>query len=336
MQAWKQKIVSNWYRSHAVYLSILLPLSWLFRGIVRVRRAYLNIFAKQSFNVPVIVVGNITVGGTGKTPLSIALMQYLKQQGFKPGLISRGYGSVYRHFPLEVTEKTEVDFSGDEPKLIAQLTQCPVVIDTMRPRGVRCLIERHDCDVVISDDGLQNYRLARDIEIAVLDGVRAVGNGHCLPAGPLREPVARLSQVDFVVVNGKRLPQFAQLEQYEMALVVQMCRQLSHAETRTLDDFAGKTVHAVAGIGHPQRFFDTLCAHGIDVIPHVFEDHHIYREKDIQFQDGLPILLTEKDAVKCEALPCQNVWVVPVSAVVPEGFLAQVEAKLAECHQRLK
>lgn len=329
MQAWKQKIVQSWYGKHTGWQFILLPLSFCFRIIISIRRWYLLTYCQQKESAPVIVVGNITVGGTGKTPLSIALIKYLQKAGYRPGLVSRGYGSVYRHFPLEVTQQTQVAYSGDEPKLVSKHTGCPVVIDPVRPRGVRCLIDHHQCDVIVSDDGLQHYRLAREIEIVVLDGIRGVGNGLCLPAGPLREPISRLKKADFIVVNGDKLSYGLALQQYEMTLSAKPCSQLSDEQHKSLGSFSGQKVHAVAGIGHPKRFFDTLRSHGIEVIEHIFEDHHVYRQKDIQFDDDFPVLLTEKDAVKCHQFKGDNVWVVPVEAVVPEALLDEIHQKLS-------
>jgi tetraacyldisaccharide 4'-kinase len=241
----------------------------------------------------VIVVGNITVGGTGKTPLVIWLARWLRQSGYRPGIVTRGYGGRAREWPQAVHAASDPASVGDEPVLLARHTGCPVVADPDRVRAARTAMAG-GCDVIISDDGLQHYRLARDVEIAVLDGDRRFGNGRCLPAGPLREPVGRLAAVDACVTNGT-----AQAGELAMQLVETRFRALDSDREWPVTEFRGRRAHAVAGIGNPQRFFDHLRRLGVEVIEHPFPDHCYFTAADVDFPDELPVLMTEKDAVKC-------------------------------------
>jgi tetraacyldisaccharide 4'-kinase len=265
--------------------------------------------------VPVIIVGNISVGGTGKTPLLIALCEYLVRQGYKPGVISRGYGASISG-EYSVAANDDAAACGDEPLLIKQRTGCPVMIGRDRVAAAKKLLAENDCDVILSDDGMQHYRLKRDIEIAVVDTQRKFGNGFCLPAGPLREPGSRLNKVDMVVHHGKSD------HKYHFSLEFGAAINLATGEQRDVESFTAEKAHAVAGIGHPGRFFRQLQALGVDVTEHAFPDHHAYTSSDIDYADSLPILMTEKDAVKCKRLQSvntvggtyENIWAVPVSA----------------------
>ena len=273
--------------------------------------------------VPVVIVGNITVGGTGKTPLVIALVEALRARGFRPGVVSRGYGGNARTSLLldANPDSTQV---GDEPALIRLRTGVPVAIGADRPAAARLLLDQ-DVDVIVADDGLQHYALARDVEICVIDGVRRFGNRRLLPAGPLREPATRLRGVDFVVCNGGE-PEGGEIP---MRLVLGDAVSLADpARTRSLADFRDARVHAVAGIGNPPRFFTALRGCGIDVIEHPFPDHHRYAPRDFAFDDGLQVLMTEKDAVKCVAFAGGEWWAVPGSAVLPEPFFAAVAERV--------
>ncbi|MEJ2653110.1 MAG: tetraacyldisaccharide 4'-kinase [Gammaproteobacteria bacterium] len=273
---------SLWYGSHPLSI-LLLPLSGVFGLLVSLRRfAYeTGMLRRHKLPVPVIVIGNITVGGTGKTPLVIWLVESLRGAGYRPGVVSRGYGGDTARMPQLVTADSDPVAVGDEPVLIAQRAACPVAVAPRRVMAARALIADHDCNVIVSDDGLQHYALERDMEIAVIDGERRLGNGHYLPAGPLREQATRLRRVDIMVVNGKALP---------------------------------GECHAVAGIGNPARFFDQLRGQGLKVVEHPFPDHHRFRAADLRFGDDLPVVMTEKDAVKCRAFAAPNHWYVPVSA----------------------
>ncbi|WP_266171551.1 tetraacyldisaccharide 4'-kinase [Dyella subtropica] len=301
------------------------PLAALYGGVSRLRRVMYRRgwLSSVRLPVPVIVIGNISVGGTGKTPLTIALAEALRQRGYRPGVVSRGYGGTERG-PLLLGELPDPAQVGDEPCLI-RASGVPVAVGRDRPMAAQLLIDA-GCDVVMADDGLQHYRLQRDIEICVIDGVRRFGNGRLLPLGPLREPLARLSQVDFRICNGTQ----AQQGEVPMQLEGGLARALVDEQLCSLEVFRGQRVHAVAGIGHPERFFDSLRAQGLDVIPHAFPDHHAYTSGDLAFGDGAPLLMTEKDAVKCQRLALPHWWAVPVRAVLPEAFVVALCARLAE------
>lgn len=306
-------IMQFWY-SKNVKSFILLPLAFLYYVIISLRKFIYKIGLKKAkhFSVPVIIVGNITVGGTGKTPLVIWLAHLLKQQGFKPGIVSRGYGGKTEHYPLTVIPQSVVTKTGDEALLIARNTQCPVVIDPRRINAVQTLLQNTECDIVISDDGLQHYALGRSIEIAVIDGARRFGNGFYLPAGPLRESVDRLASVDFVVSNG-----IAQTHEYAMQLMVNQFNQVTQPDVKVdANFFINKNIHAVAGIGNPSRFFATLRQLGLTIIEHPFPDHYLFKRTDFNYGDDAIIVMTEKDAVKCEQFANQNFWYLPVQAEV--------------------
>ena len=297
-----------WYSQNPVAW-LLLPLSWLFCVVAILRRQLyrIGILRQHSLPVPVIVIGNISVGGTGKTPLIIALSQLLARQGFKAGVISRGYGSNISGVH-KVSANDDAAVCGDEPLLIKIRTGLPVVIGSDRVAAAEYLLDHYDCDVLLSDDGMQHYRMQRDVEIAVVDSTRMHGNGFCIPAGPLREPVSRLQQVDMVVFHGD------DTEAYHFILKIDQCKDLVSGIEKPLTAFEGIKVHAVAGIGHPQRFFSQLKARGIEIIEHPFPDHHIYSATDFEFDDGLAVLMTEKDAVKCVGLELENAWSVRANA----------------------
>jgi tetraacyldisaccharide 4'-kinase len=280
----------------------------------------------EQLPVPVIVVGNIVAGGAGKTPLTIALVEALCARGYKPGVVSRGYGGAARA-PMLLDAQPDPTVTGDEPALIRMRTGAPVAIGARRADAARLLLPE-GVNVVIADDGLQHYALARDAEICVVDGMRRLGNGRLLPAGPLREPESRLRDVDFIVCNGGD----AHNGEVPMHLVLADAVTLAEpARTSPLVAFSGTCVHAVAGIGHPARFFDALRALGIDVIAHPFPDHHRYTAADLEFGDGLPVLMTEKDAVKCRVFAKEDAWAVPVTAELPMSFFDAV----AKCLERL-
>lgn len=310
---------SHWQERSAVSF-LLFPVSLAYCGTVRVRRAWIEFRQRNQRRPPVaaiVVVGNITVGGTGKTPLVVWLCRYLREQGFWPGVVSRGYGGRPVDQPREVTARSDPREVGDEPVLIAQRTGSPVFVDPDRRRAAEALLMRYRCDVIVSDDGLQHYRLPRDIEIAVVDGDRRFGNGLCLPAGPLREPLSRLHEVDFIVTNGR-----PQAGEHPMKLTVQRAMNLADpSKTRALKSFrAERGVHAVAGIGNPQRFFDLFAAEDIRFEAHAFPDHHPFTEADLDFGDSRPVLMTEKDAVKCRGFAKPHHWFLPVAAVPATAF----------------
>lgn len=321
-----QRITRLW-QTKSLWLYGLRPLAALYCGGMQLRRRWYRSFGYQTrqLRVPVIVVGNITVGGTGKTPLVIALVEWLQQRGYYPGVVSRGYGGRANQYPQLVYAESQALVVGDEPLLIHTRTRCPVAVAPDRLVAAQILIKQ-GCTVIISDDGLQHYRLPRDVEIAVLDGERRLGNGWCLPAGPLREPAHRLTEVDLIVTNGQ-----PQEGEYGMQLILQAARCLAEPYlTQPVTSWQGKTVHAVAGIGNPTRFFRQLETLGITVVPHIFPDHHAYIPEDLNFPDDLPILMTEKDAVKCQTFAEKRYWSVPVTAACETAFWQALARKLAD------
>lgn len=278
--------------------------------------------------VPVVVVGNLGVGGAGKTPLVITLVQVLREAGWSPGVVSRGYGRRGSG-PVAVDAGTSPEMGGDEPCLIARRTGAVVRVDGDRCRAAAAAFAA-GCDLILADDGLQHYRLGRDIEIEVIDGQRRYGNGLLLPAGPLREPPARAARCDFHVLNGGA----AGPGEVPMQLRLGMAHPLGGGQPMPLATLAGQRVHAVAGIAHPPRFFQALREHGIEVIGHAFADHHAYTAADFRFDEALPVLMTEKDAVKCAGLGLDDTWVVPVDAALPDTFLAALLARLTALDPR--
>lgn len=322
-----------WQR-RGMLAQLLRPLSWLFGALAARRRAVLR---GERLPVPVIVVGNIAVGGSGKTPVVAWLAAELRAAGHRPGIVSRGHGGRIsaEGGVAPVPADGDPALLGDEPVLLARLTGCPLVIGRDRPAAGRALLRLHpDCDVLIADDGLQHYRLARDIEIAVVDEA-TLGNGLLLPAGPLREPLARLGEVDLVVAHGPLSATLhaatAGVPVYPMRLRGGDLRALADpACTRPLQAFRGRRVHAVAGIGRPQRFFDQLAGEGIEVVPHPFPDHHRFVAADLAFGEPLPILMTAKDAVKCKAFAPADSWEYPVSAQIGSGAAERILEKLED------
>lgn len=329
----------RWHDGHPLFL-LLLPLSLLFAAVAGLRRtAYrLGWLTAWRAPVPVIVVGNVSVGGTGKTPLTLALVEHLRQQGWRPGIVSRGYGGQAKRYPQSVRADSDAAAVGDEPLLLARRAGAPIVIDPLRVRGVQHLLAHSDCNVVICDDGLQHYALARSIEIAVVDGQRGLGSGWLLPAGPLREPASRLQSVDFVVVNGIASAATATLlpaSAVSMTLAPAAWQPVSGgAVASPVSEVCASVptsgpVHAIAGIGHPPRFFAMLAAQGFQVMPHAFPDHHAYAADDLRFSPPAPLVMTEKDAVKCAGIAPPDSWYVPVQAILPDNFWQALDQRLA-------
>ena len=336
--AWFER---EWTRSSA-WQFLLRPVSWLFSVLVSVRRlAYeRGWLTSKRLPVPVIIVGNITVGGSGKTPLVIWLVEQLRVAGYAPGVISRGYGGTERG-PFEVGPLSDPVEVGDEPVLIAARTEAPSFVGRDRFVAGNALLAAHpNCDVIVSDDGLQHYRLRRDIEIVVVDGQAGFGNVCLLPAGPLREPVSRLRNADFVVVNhgsDDHATQSAQLavpngisgKPISMRLSGQVFYNAKDPNQHALAaDLRHQVIHAVAGIGRPRRFFDHLRQLGLNIVEHPFPDHHAYRRDDLAFDTGAIVLMTEKDAVKCRAFAQESWWVLAVSAQLDDRFFANLLRKL--------
>lgn len=305
-----------WYAESLHPLAILLlPFSILFTGITALRRFLYRkkILKSIHFDIPVIIVGNITVGGTGKTPFVIWLANYLRDKGFQPGIVSRGVGGKKHLQPHLVKANDAASMVGDEALLLMENTQCPVMLCIDRVAAVRALSSKFKCNIILSDDGLQHYRLGRNYEIAIVDAERRFGNQHLLPAGPLRESLARLKKVDLLVVNGG-----GKEDEYTMDLQPLEFVSLINPEHKIPFQKFMRTskIHAVAGIGHPQRFFKLLKKEGFNVLEHAFPDHHLYKPEDFRFSDTLAIIMTEKDAVKCKAFADERYWFLAVRAKI--------------------
>jgi tetraacyldisaccharide 4'-kinase len=323
VQSWLNRI---WYE-RASPPWWLLPLSLTYGGVAGTRRYLYSRRLRRSIRLscPVVVVGNLSVGGTGKTPLVCWLVAKLTERGMKPGVVTRGYGgssSVARR----VRASDDAALVGDEPLLLAR-RGVSVAVGRRRPAAAQLLLA-DGCDVIVSDDGLQHYALARDCEIVVIDGDRRFGNGWLLPAGPLRESPGRLSGADAVVVNGGR----ALVEgAFSMRLEAKSVVAVATGTSKPLSAFAGQRVHAVAGIGNPERFFNMLRAHGIVVMGHPLDDHARLQASDIAFGDDRPVLMTEKDAVKCAAIADQRHWYVPVNASFSAGESSMLLDIVTQC-----
>ncbi len=325
MRLWLTRFFNNVWYGNGWQCVLFLPISWVFSQLVKVRKfAYNHAWkSSQSFPVPIIVVGNISVGGSGKTPLVIWLVELLKKSGYKPAIISRGYKGKAETWPQQVRVDSDPVIVGDEAVQLARRCQCPIAVGPDRCAAIDALLEHTDCNVIVSDDGLQHYAMQRDIEIAVVDGIRRYGNHRLLPAGPLREPVSRLDNVDFIISNG-----IAARGEYAMLVKGLMARNLVSDKVQGLERFNGQTVHAVCGIGNPDRFFSGLKKFGINLIEHAYSDHHPFKEKEVCFYDDLPVLMTEKDAVKCQRFKYQQHWFVPVQAELNKHFAPRLLALL--------
>lgn len=309
-------------------------LAAMYSRVIKWRRALYRhgLLPAQRIAAPVIVVGNLIVGGSGKTPLTIAIVEHLRQAGWRPGVATRGYGRVHAAQACWVDGVTDPAIGGDEPVLIARRTGAKVRADADRVAAAKQLIQS-GCDIVVCDDGLQHYRLARAIEIEVIDGRRRYGNARLLPAGPLREPAARSAECDFRVLNLSGCADDAEsaFGEWPMRLRADSAVPLQGGRPQPLAVFAGRRVHAVAGTGDPERYFAMLRGLGIAVVPHAFADHHRYTADDLRFGNDLPVLMTEKDAVKCQAFADARLFAVPVSAQLPEAFWIALLERLRTC-----
>lgn len=331
---WLQR---TWYGGGTGYW-LLLPLAAIYWLVITLRRlAYrCRLLSTERLAVPVIVVGNLTAGGTGKTPATLWLATAMQERGFSPGIVSRGYGGSKSSSPMRVDAASDPAVVGDEPVLLARRSACAVAVDRDRVRAARMLVD-DGADLIIADDGLQHLRLGRDYEICVIDGKRWLGNRLLLPAGPLREPPARLQRVDLVLVNGPSLePGRSAMEQNAIRFDLVACEvtRLNGSLVRPIERFAGTTVHAVAAIGNPMRFFDMLRAHGMQVIEHDYPDHAALSESGLSFADDFEVLMTEKDAVKLGTRVSDRFWYVPVDVTVDPAlagpWLEQIETRMRE------
>jgi len=319
-------VVDSWYNK-SFWLYLLYPFSILFSYLTsRRRRKFLkNKTESFSAKIPIIVVGNLTIGGTGKTPLVKYIASELIKRGYKPGIVSRGYGGKFKE-TLKVDSNTSVKQTGDEAQILSKLN-IPFYIDKNRVRAVEKIIENHDCDVIISDDGLQHYKMKRDIEIAVIDGKRRFGNKLTFPAGPLRESIKRLSTVDFVVNNSGPTEE----NEFLMSISPSEFVHLKSGKSYGVEDWPmHNQVHAVAGLGNPGRFFDLLDKLGFDIVRHPYPDHHNFDSSDLFYLDHLPIIMTEKDASKCKDFDNNKIWYLKIDADVNNKFIDQLQSKLEE------
>jgi len=326
-----------WFNSHPakwLIVPLLLPLSGLFFLLSHFRRLCyaLGVFKSYRVTKPVIVVGNIGVGGNGKTPIIVLLVELCRELGLTPGVISRGYGSKAPHYPYLLSDNSSSIEAGDEPVLIYQRCRVPIVIGSDRVANSALLLEQ-GCDIILADDGLQHYRLQRDIELIVVDGKRLFGNGLLLPSGPLREGLWRLKTANFVIVNGAEshnTPIIA--DEISMELKAEFVCHLLTGERRLVSDFIKEysLINAIAGIGSPERFFTTLHEEKFDLNScQGFIDHHKFTLSDFDgYSETLPLLMTEKDAVKCQSFAKDNWWYLPVNAVIPENQLSQLKTKI--------
>lgn len=327
----EQRIVALWYsQQRPWWWYFLLPLTMLYALVTYGRRwaysqGWLTSYRAQ---LPVIVVGNITVGGTGKTPVTLTLVRWLQEQGYQPVIVSRGYGGETT-YPAVVTAQSLAHEVGDEPLLLWQQSGVPVVVDRQRARAVALVEAQQLGNIVITDDGLQHYALARDLELVVIDHSRGLGNGWLLPAGPLREPRQRLKTITCVIENGGQQSQpHAHPPVFAMHLQPSACLPVN-PECRQAPPQPPMLIHAVAGIGHPLRFFQTLKQLGYQIIEHPFPDHHAFVATDLAFADNLPIVMTSKDAVKCRSFADQRYWQLPVEALLSDDFFLYMTAQLA-------
>ncbi len=316
----------RWYAKADIIAWILIPFSMLYCLVSMLRRYLYQCGIKKiyRFEVPVIVVGNITVGGSGKSPLVVYLARHFTERGYRVGIVARGYKGKASVWPQSVNADSDPTQVGDEAVMLAQQTQVPVVVDPDRVAAVHFALQNFKCNLILSDDGLQHYALGRDIEIAVLDGQHRLGNGFCLPAGPLRESARVLERVDFVVVNGGP----AQAGEYSFQLKPLEIYNLAEPSQKwPLPLAQSARIHAIAGIGFPQRFFDSLQALGFEPIPHAFPDHYEFSRHDIDYAD-FPIIMTAKDAVKCQSFADQRHWCLVVNAEVDQSLLDALAARL--------
>lgn len=319
------KLEQQWYEPKP-WGVLLAPFAKAFEAVSNLRK-YLyksKILARYKSTVPLVVVGNITVGGGGKTPFVIALAKLLKEHGYKPGIVSRGYKGIYDG-PFYVSQYSDPKKVGDEPVLLAKQSSCPVMIAKTRSLGIAELVKHHNVDIVLSDDGLQHYAIIPDISIALVDSKRMFGNGKLLPQGPLREKVSSLKNFDFVLQSTKQDNSYYYINENLPAYMLnnKMC-------AKDLSQFEGQTVHAIAGIANPQKFFEGIESYGIKVIKHPFADHHSFSNAEIDFSDQYPIFMTEKDAVKCQRFANPKHWVVPIVAKPSADFCDKFIKKLQE------
>lgn len=312
----------HWWTQKPHWLTaLLMPLEYIYRAVICIRQwgYQIGLLKTHHASTPIVVVGNITVGGSGKTPFVITLAKALTTEGYKVGLISRGYRGKRQQDPQIVDNNSHPDQVGDEALLLKQLTGCPMVVGKQRIAAARMLLAHSPCDIIISDDGLQHYSMHRDLEIHMVDGIRRFGNQHCLPAGPLREPLNRLKSIPLHIATTHQ-----QSHEHLMTLNPAPLYQINKPHEQLPLDHLPKTVHALCGIGHPERFFNQLRSLGCDVTPHTFPDHHRYTAKDINIPNADMIIMTEKDAVKCRQFVDDRHWCLPISGSLSNSSMKAI------------
>lgn len=332
----RNKLERLWYSDRRPLLW-LAPLAWLYGWLVNRRRKAYNSGRRPVHHSPlaVLVVGNITVGGTGKSPFTAWLVCHLRNRGWHPVILSRGYGATPDRYPFLAEPDADPAECGDEPVMLAQQTGAPVLVDPTRARAAAYAERQQLGDVLICDDGLQHYALARTLAFCIFDGARGIGNGALLPVGPMREPLERVGSVDFCLITGQPTHDSFQtafpksVHCHPIALVPTTLRNLHSGETRDLEWLQGRVVNGVAGIGNPGRFFDTLTELGARVIPHPFDDHYRFRAEDLDFPHG-PVLMTAKDGVKCRAIAGDDVWVLDVIAQPDDALVSALDQQLEQ------
>ena len=330
-------IINSW-RKRSSWLILLLPLAYFFRVIVFIRkRLFHKTERPENFTVPIVVVGNITVGGSGKTPLTITIANKLVGLGYKPGIVSRGYQAHAPYYPFSVKSNGDAAVTGDEPLLIAKNTQCPVVIDTNRSRAVGFILNEFDVDVILSDDGLQHYKMYRDVEICVVDENGVLINKNCLPAGPMREPLSRLEEVDLIVLNGinqKDISRNLLVKTHEMKMIP---RSFVNLATNEIKPFGGapfnigNRIQAITAIGNPNRFFDILENLPYPIEKIYYPDHYEFSSDDFiseKIDEHQPVVMTEKDAVKCGAFANNNFWMLTTNTKLEDSFFDALISKI--------
>ena len=332
------RIVINSWRKRSSWLILLLPFAYLFQVIVFIRKRLLFKAGRpENFTVPIVVIGNITVGGSGKTPLTIAIANKLVSLGYKPGIVSRGYRAHAPHHPFSVKSNGDAAITGDEPLLIAKNTQCPVVIDTNRSRAVRFILNEFDVDVILSDDGLQHYKMYRDIEICAVDENGVLINKNCLPAGPLREPLSRLEEVDLIILNGINRNDISRSlldKTHQMKMIPRSFVNLSTNEIKPFGGAPfniGNRIQAITAIANPNRFFETLENLPYPIEKIYFPDHYEFSSDDFiseNIDEHQPIVMTEKDAVKCRAFANNNFWMLTTDTKLEDSFIDALTSKI--------
>ena len=339
------KFIINAWRKESLWLVFLVPISYIYRILILIRRKIFSIKRRpKSFKAPIIVIGNLTIGGAGKTPLTIFVATRLAALGYKPGIVSRGYGGHPPYYPFCVDSNSNASVVGDEPLLIAERTQLPVVIDPNRHAAVELILSEFDVDVILSDDGLQHYKMYRDIEICVLDGNESISNGRCLPAGPLRESLKRLKEVDFIVLNGissTAALKHLSVASFEMKMVPKSFVNLSTSEVRPFSGAPfniGNRIQAVTAIANPNRFFETIEALPYPLNKVDYPDHYEFTANDFQSEKievHQPVVMTEKDAVKCKAFATNNFWMLTTNIELEDVFIDSLVSKVDHYTQNI-